>query len=452
MNRLLIVCYEICLWALAIIAAPKMLYQFFVHKKYHRSVGPRFGFNYPLFKKSPHPLIWIHAVSVGEAKAVASLARELKFHYPEARLVVSSVTETGHAEVQRSLPFADYKVYLPFDFSFVVKRIIQQASPAVVILCESDFWFNFLRYAKKEGALLGLVNGKISMKSKNRFRTVPFFSKPLFNLFEVLCVQNEFYEKLFLEAGAPAMKMQVTGNLKLDDEYPQLSPEEVAEWRMKLGIAPEQLVLTIGSSHHPEEQLFLAQLNEIWERHPELKVIIVPRHPERFKEVEALLDNEKLLWISFTDINCRTGKEQVILVDAMGMLRMCYQLSDFALVAGSFTPKVGGHNILEPCWYGKPVLFGPFMHSQLELADLILQANAALQVGMHDLKDQIERLLTDGALRQKMGQDGLNLILSLKGSTQRTLAALGPLLQQKGFVSEVHESRIEKEFSKAERM
>jgi 3-deoxy-D-manno-octulosonic-acid transferase len=451
-NRLLIVCYEICLWTLAFLAAPKMLYHLFRHKKYLSSLGARFGFNYPLFEKSPHPLIWIHAVSVGEAKAIVSLARELKFHYPAARLVVSSVTETGHAEVHRSFPFADYKVYLPFDFSFVVKRIIKQASPDIVILCESDFWFNFLRYAKQEGALLALVNGKISMKSKNRFRTAPFFSKPLFNLFEVLCVQNEFYEKRFLEAGAPSVKMQVTGNLKLDDEYPQLSPEEAAEWRKKLGISPDQLVLTIGSSHNPEEQLFLAQLKEIWISHPELKVIIVPRHPERFKDVEALLEKEGLSWISFTDINCMSGKEQVILIDAMGMLRMCYQLSDFALVAGSFTPKVGGHNILEPCWYGKPVLFGPFMHTQLELVDFILHANAALQVNMNDLKDRIELLLTDAPLRQKMGQNGVNLILSLKGSTLRTLSAIGPLLHKKGFVSELSESRIEKELSNAEQI
>ncbi|MBA2368267.1 MAG: 3-deoxy-D-manno-octulosonic acid transferase [Candidatus Protochlamydia sp.] len=433
MNRILIICYEICLWALAILAAPKMLYHLYKHKKYLGSLGPRLGLNYPIFEKSHHPLIWIHAVSMGEAKAVVSLARELKFHYPNARLVVSSITETGHAEVQRSFPFADYRVYLPFDFSFIVRRIMQQASPDVVILCESDFWFNFLRYAKKEGALLALVNGKISSRSKNRFRAAPFFSKPLFNLFEVLCIQNEFYAKRFLQAGAPSMKMEVTGNLKLDDEYPQLCPEETAEWRKKLGIGPDQLVLTIGSSHHPEEQLFLTHLKDIWKKYPELKVLIVPRHPERFKEVESLLENEDLSWISFTDINCRTGKEQVILVDAMGMLRMCYQLSDIALVAGSFTSKVGGHNILEPCWYGKPVLFGPFMHTQLELVDYILNANAALQVSMETLKDQIELLVTDAYLRSTMGQNGLELIQSLKGSTQRTLLAIEHLFEKDCF-------------------
>ncbi len=428
MNRLLIIVYEICLWILALIAIPRMLYYFFVHKKYHQSLLLRLGFNYPNIEKNEQPLIWIHAVSVGETKAIVSLARELKLSYPTSRLVVSSVTETGQAEAKRSLPFADFHVFLPFDFYWLVRRIIRKASPQLVILCESDFWFNFLRCAKKQGASLALLNGKMSSESEARFCKIPFFSRMLFNLFDILCVQNELYRKRFLQVGAATEKLKVTGNLKLDDEYPRLSDAEVREWREKLGISTNQVVLTVGSSHYPEEQLILDLAKDIWNRFPQLKVILVPRHPERFKEVATLLENERLEWISFTDINRRTGKEQIILIDAMGMLRMCYQLSDIALVAGSFTTKVGGHNILEPCWYGKPVLFGPSMYSQLELVDLIQQAQAGMQVTQEQLGKTLEEWLMSDSLRHEIGHNGLRLIQNLKGSTKRTLNAIEPIL------------------------
>ncbi|WP_068471078.1 3-deoxy-D-manno-octulosonic acid transferase [Candidatus Protochlamydia phocaeensis] len=430
MNVFLILCYECCLWILALLAIPKMLYQLVFYKKYRQSLLPRLGFDYPIFQQNGEPLIWIHAVSVGETKAVVSLVRELKQRFPSSLFVVSSITETGHAEAKRSLPFVDYHVYLPFDFSFIVRRLIKRASPDLVILCESDFWFNFMRLAKAQGASLVLVNGKLSEKSTHRFCKVPFFSKALFELFDFLCVQNALYEKRFIEAGASPEKIHITGNLKLDDEYPQLTAEEVTQWRQKLGIQPDQLVLTIGSSHHPEEQLILQLLKEIWKSFPTLKVIFVPRHPERFQEVGELLEKERLLWVAFTDINRRTGKEQAILIDAMGMLRMCYQLSDIAIVGGSFTSKVGGHNILEPCWYSKPVLFGPHMYSQPELVDLIKEYDAGKQVSEEQLQETLFHLLGDSAERQRMGQNGLELIRSLKGSTKRTLHVIDPLLHQ----------------------
>jgi len=175
-NFIIIVCYEIALWLIAIFAMPKFLYNYFIYKKYRKSLFDRFGANLPNLKQSDAPLIWIHAVSMGETKAVAQLAREIKKMIPGSALMISSTTETGHAEAKRSLPFADYHVYLPFDFNAVVSRIVKQVSPKLVILCESDFWFNFLRASKKHGADLALVNGKISEKSAKRFKMIPFFS------------------------------------------------------------------------------------------------------------------------------------------------------------------------------------------------------------------------------------------------------------------------------------
>lgn len=424
MNRLLMIVYEVVLWILALIIMPKVLYQLLFHRKYRSSLPFRCGINYPRLNKTEGPVIWIHAVSMGETKAIASLGRELKQQFKGCQLIISSVTETGHAEAKRSLPFADYHLYLPLDFSFIVRPIIQKIKPNLVVLCESDFWFNFLRIAKAEGAIIALANGKLSERSMRRFNYAPSFTKQLFQLFDVICVQNDLYKQRFIEVGAPASRLIVTGNLKLDGEYPYLSSEEIKQWRQRLGIKPTDLVITVGSSHSPEEQMILSILKDIWTRIPSLKLILVPRHPERFKEVSRLLDKEEIKSIAFTNIHHQTGKEQVILIDAMGMLRMCYQLSDLALVGGSYTNKVGGHNILEPCWYGKPVVFGPHMYTQTELVDLIKQYGAGLQIEHEQLPKILEQWLTNPLERERLGQHGLKLLEDMKGSTQRTMQAL----------------------------
>lgn len=416
------------LWLLAFVSLPKLVYDLIVHKKYRKSLLARLGYGWPDFKKGNQPVIWMHAVSLGETKAMVSLARLLKQKYPNTILVISSITETGHAEAEKCIPFADYHLYLPFDLNFLTSRIVKRFSPDLVLLCESDFWYNFLHKAKIQGAKIGLINGKISERSAGLFAKFSFFSKRLFSLFDIFCLQNTLYRDRFLKIGIPEEKTVVTGNLKLDDEYPQLSAAEVVEWKEKLGITQNQLVLTIGATHHPEEQLLLEMMKEVWKKHPAVKVLLVPRHPERYPEVRSLLNKERLLWIGFTDISRSNGKEQVILIDAMGMIRMCYQLSDFSIVCGSYTSRVGGHNILESCWYGKPVLFGPHMHTQLEFVQFVKQYHAGLQAGIEELPGILERWITDETERKAIGENGLRMKSALKGSTSRTLIALAPLL------------------------
>ncbi len=417
---------------MALLAVPKTLYSFLVHGKYRESLLPRFGFRCPLPKKLSKPSIWVHAVSMGETKAVAPLARELKHRFPEYFLIISSTTETGHAEGKQSMPFADYHLYFPLDFRGVVNKMIKRAHPKAFLLCESDFWFNFLSQAKSQGAAIMLVSGKLSEGSTQRFEKGSFFAKPLFNLFDLACVQNPLYQSRFIRAGLPSDKIVITGNLKLDEEYAVLSSETKDEWKKKLGIEPGQLVLTIGSSHAPEEDIFIRTLKKIWEEHLTIRVLLVPRRPQRFKEVELLLEKAGLSWISLTNIHRRTGQEQILLIDAMGLLRTCYQLCDFALVGGSFTDKVGGHNILEPCGYGKPVLFGPHMQTQLELVDLVKQYGAGQQVQASELLDTLHKWIRSPEEREKMGARGKDLMKELKGSLRRTLEAIEPIMQAKG--------------------
>lgn len=430
MNGIIVFLYEIGLWILAILAFPKFIYDLIFHKKYRRSLSQRFGFGLPEIQDKKSPVIWIHAISLGETKAAVALARELKKKYPNGTLIISSITETGHQEAEKCMPFADHHIYLPFDFNFLAKRFIKKFSPDLVLLCESDFWYNFLRHAKKNGAMIGLVNGKISQRSANRFSKFPFFSNRIFNLFDIFCLQNNLYRDRFIEIGIPLAKTCVTGNLKFDDEYPQLNTEEIKDWRQKLGIEPHQFVLTIGSTHDPEETLLVDVLNELWKTRPDLKVLLIPRHPERYKEVAKLLERKRSLSICFTDINRRKGNEQITLMNAMGLLRMCYQLSDLSIVGGSYTPRIGGHNILEPCWYGKPVLFGPYMHTQVEFVNFVRQYESGFQDSIEDLSARINQLLDNEQERIDVGQRGMQMIANLKGSTNRTLAGLSDILQK----------------------
>lgn len=428
-ERLFKIGYELSLWLLAIIAFPKLFYDMIVYRKYKKSFLSRLAFGYPVIEKKEHLLIWIHAVSVGETKAVVSLARRLKANCPSVKIVISSTTETGHAEAKRSISFADWHVYLPFDFSRIVRKIVKQAKPDLVILSETDLWYNFLDAAKAEGASIAIVNGKVSLRSLNRLEKAFFFTKRLYGLIDLLCVQNHLYKERFLQLGVPSDKLVVTGNIKFDDDYPTLQADEIVVWKNRLGITAKQPVLTIGSTHHPEEKILLEILSHVWKEVPDLKVLLVPRHPERFKEVALLLERQGIPFVKFSEISERNGTEKVVLVDAMGLLRMCYQLADIAVVCGSFVTRIGGHNILEPSWYGIPVIFGPYMDTQAELVDLVKEYQAGWQLEASHILKKLMYLIKNNEARLKIGQNGLRLIADLKGGTQRTMSALEILLK-----------------------
>jgi 3-deoxy-D-manno-octulosonic-acid transferase len=412
--------YEIILIFLALLALPKMLYMLIVHKKYRKSLFKRFGRKFPKIQKGERPLIWIHAVSVGETKAIVQLVKLLKNEPGKPILLISSATETGHAEAIRSFPMADYHVYLPFDFGWIINSIVKKIAPDLVIVCESDFWLNFLKSSKNAGAKIALVNGKISERSLNRFKKVPFFTDVLFSMIDLFCLQNQHYKKRFEQLGIPSEKLHVTGNMKFDDPHPQLACDQLDSWKKQLGIQKGDQVLVAGSTHDPEEKLIIDLLPQLLRQFPHLKVVVVPRHPERFNEVEALLKRADVVTERFSKMNGNKQNVQVILIDAMGLLRQCYQLADVALVGGSFTNRVGGHNILEPCWYGVPVIFGPYMYSQPELVELANEYGSGIQVESKQLATTLQKLLQDSSERDKLGMAGKRLVQDSHGATAKT--------------------------------
>ncbi|MCB1119224.1 MAG: 3-deoxy-D-manno-octulosonic acid transferase [Chlamydiia bacterium] len=358
--------------------------------------------------------IWFHAVSVGETKAIIPLAKQLKATIPNAFIIVSTITETA----QRETHFADASCYLPFDLPWIITPFVRAISPRLVILSETDFWFQFLHSAKKMGAKLLLVNGKLSARSQRNFSRFSPFTNQLFALFDALYVQSVLYRDRFISLGIPSEKIMVTGNLKLD------APSEPPSTAFKeaLALNSEDKILVIGSTHHPEEELILNELKNVWAEHPTLKVILVPRHPDRVPAVVSLLQNKNIPFQLFTDH--QPFVTHVLLVDQMGHLKKCYQIATVAFVAGSYTARIGGHNIIEPMPYGTPVLFGPHMHTQPDFLALTKHYDAGLQVPLDQLAPTLNRLLTDPKERQRLADNGKRLVAASTGATTRTFDLL----------------------------
>ena len=285
-------------------------------------------------------------------------------------------------------------------------------------MCESDFWYHLLKIAKEKGVHIALVNGKVSERSSRRFQKIPFFTRRIFSNFDVLCLQSERYLERFTSMGIPSKKMHVTGNLKFDAPTQRMGDSELQALKASLGITEEDCVLVVGSTHAPEEELILTALEPVWKKLPRLKVLIVPRHPERFNEVAHLFQERALPFRRFSEK--KKGDQRLVLVDAMGYLNQCYQIADLALVGGSFVSHVGGHNIFEPALFGVPVLFGPHMHSQPDLKELILSAKAGKEVQIEKLPDTLLEFLEDPSLHHKYSYASQNLATSVQGATQRT--------------------------------
>ncbi|MBS0629139.1 MAG: hypothetical protein JSS30_02810 [Verrucomicrobia bacterium] len=363
--------YNLLLLLGSLLALPKWLTQ----KKYRGTIAERFGFKLPPRHSKP-AAIWIHMVSMGETKIMAPIYKRLREHHPELAIYLSNTTMTGQTEAKKCMPDADGYFLLPLDFSWTMMRLVQRIKPRMLILSESDFWMNQIQAVKRGGGRVVLLNGKISERSAARFGKFPRFSKKLFSLFDHLCIQSPEYAARFT-ALCPYVPQSITGNLKLAIPTKKLTPDEKLAFRKKLKLEPTDTVITLGSTHENEEQLILENLPT------SAKILVVPRHPERFAKVKKFVSELQ--------------NPQVIVIDQMGVLTACYQISELAIVGGSFIAGVGGHNIFEPIQANIPVIFGPYMETQKELVELILSAKAGIQTPAEKLPEALEEI---GSLAQ----------------------------------------------------
>lgn len=426
MNRLRLFSwiYNGCLAIFGCIILPGVLYDKLTSGKYAGLIEKKSGRAFKKIKEETTPLVWIHAVSMGETKAIAKFAELLKAKYPSIRLLITSTTDTGNAEAKRSIPFANYHLFLPFDFSWIIRPIIKKVKPNLVILSETDHWFNFLQSSKDAGAEIAVINGKLSERSLGRYSLLGPFLRTFFNPVDLFCVQNKIYQERISKLGIDSEKIAITGNLKFDAPQEKMSEDERAELRIKLHIQPDDFIIVAGSTHEEEESLILDAIKKLQPKFPHIKVIFVPRHPERFTKVEQLLKDSGLGCCKLSDADKSNSNDKTILIDTMGQLKKCYQLANIAIVAGSFVPHIGGHNILEPCFYGVPVVFGPYIHTQPELERLVLDSKAGIQTSRETLAPILEDLMQSEKKLRSFSEAGNTLTSTLKGTSSKTLSVM----------------------------
>lgn len=375
------------------------------------------------------PVIWLHAVSVGEVIAARPLLKGLRGCYPGHQLLLSVTTETGRGIAEHD-QLADWVIYFPFDIGPAVRRALNTVQPQVVIIMETEIWPIFTQEASRRGIPLLLANGRISDRSSTRYRRLAWFFRPVLARFACLGMQTALDRERIIAAGAPVEHTQVLGNLKYDIPSAPVSQEQRQELRRQYAIAADSLVFTAASTHDGEEQAVLAVWRVLSQRYPEARLVLVPRHPERAAEVARLAEQHGFICRRRTKlvVDRLLAAAELLLVDTVGELTKIYQLSDVVFVGGSLVPN-GGHNLIEPAACGVPSLFGPYMHNFKEVAALALQYGAGAQVAdQAELQGAINDFLTSSELRQVIGANGLKMMRAAGGATQRYLDAVAQVL------------------------
>lgn len=376
-------------------------------------------------KINKRPVIWLHAVSVGEAMASRPLLKALRQRYPDHALLISTTTETGRS-VASTFTETDGCFYFPFDFLPAVRSSLATVNPRLIIIMETEIWPNFTREAAQLGIPLLLANGRISDRSFGRYRRLSWFFRHPLELFSALCMQTEVDSERIITIGAPDIRTITCGNLKYDIPCNQPDDDTRTQLRLRYALPPTLTVLVAASTHPGEEALILPLWRQLAQQRHDLLFVLVPRHPERATDVAALIQAEGMICrrrttITNDSITPPLMPGEILLVDTVGELMTIYALADLAFVGGSLVPT-GGHNLLEPASLGIPVIFGPHMSNFREITALTLQYGAGVQVAdSGELLDAIHDFLASKELRQVIGGNGLKMLRANGGATQRIM-------------------------------
>ncbi len=385
--------------------------------------------NISVSRKLPPPLIWFHAASVGEVKALVTILPKLKKEKPDCSIAVSVMTKTGKKQAGESLPQADLLFYVPLDFPFILRKVLSKLKPSLLVLVETELWPNLIRQAKIYGCKLCLVNGRLSRKSFKRYIKLKSFFGLVLSHFDQLLIQSAEDAERFWELKGDKNKTRIMGNLKFDRVLLGLNGEDKAVLRKSLGLSGRDRLLIAGSTHPEEERMVLSIFQRLRGEHKELVLLLAPRHLSRVGEIEELLSEFRLTYIQRSK-GLPDKKPEVILLDTMGELESLYSLSELAFVGGSLVP-VGGHNILEPASYGVPVLYGPHIDNFKTASDLLLKSGGGIMVNdQEELYQKISVLLNNENLRKDTGKKGREALLSQAGTSDKTVQLLLELLSK----------------------
>jgi 3-deoxy-D-manno-octulosonic-acid transferase len=393
--------------------------------KYLRTFRERFG-RLPEGVAGATPSIWIHAVSVGEVLAARALIGPLREACPGRRILVSTTTVTGNEVARRSLSGHDALFFAPFDFPGPSRTALRATRAELVVLIETELWPNLIREARRRGARVALVNGRISPRSFPRYRSLRFFFDAVLPQVDLFLMQGPAHADRVRAIGAPAERVHVTGNLKFDAiEAP--APSVALETAFRP--LRDRPVLMAGSTVEGEEAVLLRVYRRLRSAHPQLALVIAPRHPERFEAVAPLVQAQGLACRRRSRMSGDAWRDDdVLLLDTLGELAAAFSFATVAFVGGSLVER-GGHNVLEPAAWAKPAVVGPHMENFQEIADAFLAEQALVQVPDEEgLFVALDRLLGDDARRRIIGERGRALVEANRGALRRSVDALAGLL------------------------
>jgi len=390
-------------------------------------------FNQDKPNKPDQPVIWIHAVSLGEVVAVTPLVNELHRRHPTYRLVVSTVTETGREAVEQRLAGVAEHWYAPLDFPWAVSRFIERLQPCLYLFVETELWPNLLWHLRRRGVPTVLVNGRLSSRSFARQQLAPVrsFYRTMLQTLTLCLMQSDRDVDRIVALGAEVSRVRRTGNIKFDQPIPDVAEGETT--RAQLGLQDTEQLFVAGSTHPGEEEILVECYRALVARYPSAVLLLAPRHIERAESVEAMIRARGLAVQRRSTIGqageLRSTGPRVVVLDSRGELAAIYREAVVAFVGGTLVP-VGGHNLLEPAQWAKPVLFGHYTDHCAEIADLLIQAGGGRRVlQADDLTQQVVALFSDGEEREQMGRSARQVVEQNQGALQRTLEAIDRLLR-----------------------
>ena len=417
---------------LSIIALPVLLVAVVAKKKYRKGLCQRMGF----IPKSVHDQLkgvhpfWIHAVSVGEVIASIPIIKKIKEVYPQKKIVLSTITSTGHDTARKKIPEIDFLIYFPYDFFFIVKKVLTIVNPCIFIHTETEIWPNFLFFLHQREIPSVIVNGRISSKSCRHYKLFKWFFKKVFNKVSAFGMQSLVDYQRVIDIGADPQKVLITGNMKFDQKIPDVNDRFNERLLNELNLGLENKIFIAGSTHSAEEDIILEVFQKLIKKYSNLILILAPRHPERFSEVEKLVKKKGLAVYRKSQITKyqHLSRPQVILMDTIGELAQFYSIGEVIFVGGSLV-NIGGHNILEPLVYKKPVIFGPYIQNVSEFVDVLIESGAGILVTTKDdLLFQAQRLLSDKEEAQMCGERGFQVIKVNQGATEKNFEIIKSFL------------------------
>ncbi len=406
-------------------------------RKYITGLGQRLG-RLPRINAHRRPLIWLHCVSVGETTAARTLVQALANRFPSYRLAISTTTITGHRVAGDLFGNEAAAIfYFPIDWAWTVRRVLRRLQPEAVLIMETELWPRLFHECRARAIPVVLLNGRISPKSFRRYKWVrPFISRVLDDL-SVALMQSEADAERILQLGMLGERVMRPGNLKFDSAQTAMNDDVTHMIRRRFAFDGSQPLIVAASTHAPEERILLEAFKRVKNSGINARLLIAPRHPERFGEVASLLQESDLTWSRrsgesrASDASC-----ELVLLDTVGELRATYSLADIAFVGGSIAPH-GGHNVLEPAALGLCVITGPHTENFAAVTKALLREESIVQLPnlpaseiSAELADVLSRLLSDESRRREIGRRAQAVCTHNTGATERTIEVIAQILEK----------------------